>query len=59
MNKKDLVDQVTTNGKFFINIYSDGSFGIEDINGGEIKGTGEDWIMAFQELVPRLRTASR
>lgn len=53
------MDQVTTNGKFFINIYGDGSFGVEDINGGELRGTGEEWVMAFQELVPRLRKASR
>ena len=53
------MDQVTTNGKFFINIYGDGSFGVEDINGGELRGTGEEWVMAFQALVPRLRKASR
>ncbi len=52
----ELIDQEKTQGQFFVNIYEDGSFGVESINGEELRGTAEDWIMAFQALVPRLRT---
>ena len=58
-NNEEMIDQETTNGQFFLNIYGDGSFGIESINGGELRGTSEEWVMIFQALVPRLRKASR
>lgn len=58
-NNSKVIDQETTNGQFFVNVYSDGTFGAESINGEEIRGTPEDFMFLFQALVPRLRSSSR
>lgn len=49
------MNQRTTNGQLFINEYSDGSIEVENINGGSVKGSTEDWIYCFQEMMIVLR----
>jgi len=56
---EEVVNQRTTNGQLFINEYSDGSIEVENINGGSVKGSTEDWIFCFQEMMNILRTGSR
>lgn len=57
--RDEVINQETTNGSLFVNFYEDGTFEVESINGGSVRGTGEEWIFIFQILVPRLRTKSR
>lgn len=57
--KKELINQQTTQGQLFINEYSDGSIEVENINGGSVMGSREDWIFCFQEMMNVLRTGSR
>jgi len=52
----EVMDQEITDGQFFVNVYCDGTYGVESIYGGELRGTGEEWILVFQALVPRLRS---
>lgn len=57
--KKEVIDQRTTQGQLFINKYQDGSIEVENINGGSVMGSREDWIFCFQEMMNVLRTGSR
>lgn len=52
---EEVIDQITTDGQFFVNRYSDGSLGVESINGGELRGSSEDWIFCFQVVANLLR----
>jgi len=56
---EEVVKQVKTNGQFFVNVFSDGSIGVESINGGGIRGSQEDFIELFPEVMGVIRATRK
>jgi hypothetical protein len=48
-------ETLETDGCFQVNIYEDGTLGIENYNGEETRGTEEDLVFLIRVLMPLLR----
>lgn len=59
VSEKEIIDQETTDGSLFLNIYNDGSFEIESINGGRVSGTANDWLFVIRPLMGYLRATKQ
>lgn len=55
VNEKEIIDQETTDGSLFLNIYNDDSFEVESINGGRVSASADDWLLVIRPLMSRLR----
>jgi len=55
VSEKEIIDQETTDGSLFLNIYNDGSFEVESINGGRVSASADDWLLVIRPLMGRLR----
>jgi len=52
---ENIIETLETDGCFQVNIYEDGTLGIENYNGEETRGTEEDFVFLIRELMPLLR----